>query len=93
MIGIYKITNLVNGKSYIGQSINIRKRIINHKSTAFNPQERGYNYPLYKDIRKYGINNFSFDVIEECKKEQLNEKEKSEHQKSVRTDPSNTQDN
>ena len=75
MIGIYKITNLVNGKSYIGQSVNIQKRFNAHKSVAFNPNDKNYNYPLYRAIRKYGIENFSFDVLEECDISELNNKE------------------
>lgn len=76
MIGIYKITNLVNGKSYIGQSVNIHKRFIAHKSAAFNPNNKNYNLHLYRAIRKYGVENFSFEVLEECKVSELNEKEK-----------------
>lgn len=75
MIGIYKITNLVNGKVYIGQSVDINRRIKRHKSRAFNINSNGYGYPLYKAIRKYGIDNFSFEVLEECAKDELNEKE------------------
>lgn len=75
MIGIYKITNLINGKSYIGQSVNIHKRFIAHKSVAFNPNSKNYNYPLYRSIRKYGLDNFSFEIIEECKIEELDDKE------------------
>ena len=74
MIGIYKITNLLNNKCYIGQSIQIEKRFAQHKS----PYERNRHpeLPLYKAIEKYGIENFSFEVIEECKQEELDEKEK-----------------
>lgn len=75
VIGIYKITNLVNGKSYIGQSTNIEKRFIGHKSVAFNPNDKNYNYPLYRAIRKYGLENFSFEVLEECDVSELNNKE------------------
>lgn len=76
MIGIYKITNLINGKCYIGQSVNIQKRFISHKSIAFNPKAKSYNYPLYRAIRKYGWENFYFEILEECKLEELNEREK-----------------
>ena len=76
MIGIYKITNLINGKSYIGQSVNINKRFIAHKSAAFNTNNKKYNFPLYRAIRKYGIDNFRFDVLEECTESELNNKEK-----------------
>lgn len=75
MIGIYKIENKLNGKCYIGQSTDIERRWKAHKIIGFNKNSHNYNYPLYKAIRKYGIENFSFSVIEKCKKEQLNEKE------------------
>ena len=76
MIGIYKITNRINNKVYIGQSTNIQKRWINHQSTSRNPNEAGYNYPLYQAMRKYGIDNFTFEILEECTQQQLNEREK-----------------
>ena len=66
MIGIYKITNKINGKCYIGQSINIKQRWKGHRKDAFWLNGPDYQYPLYKAIRKYGIENFSFEVIEEC---------------------------
>lgn len=72
MIGIYKITNNINNKSYIGQSINITQRWINHKSNAKNLD---YQTPLYRAIRKYGIENFSFEILEECQEQDLNDKE------------------
>lgn len=75
MIGIYKITNLINGHCYIGQSIQIEKRWKNHKIIAFNPNEKGYQYPLYRAIRKYGLENFIFEIIEQCSQKDLNEKE------------------
>lgn len=75
MIGIYKITNLINGKSYIGQSVNIQKRFNAHRSAAFNPNNKNYDFPLYRAIRKYGIENFKFEVLEECTKSELDTKE------------------
>jgi group I intron endonuclease len=75
LIGIYKITNKINGKSYIGQSVNIQRRFNAHKSAAFNLNNRLYNSPLYRAIRKYGVENFNFEILEECKKEELNDKE------------------
>lgn len=75
MIGIYKITNNINGHSYVGQSTNILKRWANEKSAAFNKNWDSYNYPLSKAFRKYGIQNFTFEIIEECKNDELNEKE------------------
>ena len=76
MIGIYKITNKVNGKCYIGQSTHIEKRWTKHRNTATNPKYHEYNYPLYRAMRKYGLQNFSFEVLEECSVKDLNEKEK-----------------
>ena len=73
--GIYKITNLINGKVYIGQSVDIQKRWKDHLSDAFKEGSKSYNYPLYVDIRQYGKSNFSFDVIEICTPEDLDEKE------------------
>lgn len=71
MIGIYKITNKINQKCYIGQSVNIKHRWSQHKQNSKIRPEK-----LYLAIRKYGIENFSFEVIEECKQEELDEKEK-----------------
>ena len=73
MIGIYKITNLINNKTYIGQSNCIERRFAQHKSPY--EQNRNYEKSLYKAIKKYGINNFSFDIIEECPEEDLNNRE------------------
>lgn len=74
--GIYKITNLVNGKCYIGQSTYIPKRWRNHKAIVFNINDECYDYPLYRAIRKYGLEQFEFKVIENCSKELLNDREK-----------------
>ena len=76
MIGIYKITNLVTNMSYIGQSINIQQRWREEKKRAFLENDSSYNYPLSRAFRKYGIDNFTFEVIEECSQEQLNDREK-----------------
>lgn len=78
MIGIYKFENLVNGKKYIGQSVNIERRYKDHivraKNNFINNTE--YDSSLHKAMRKYGINNFSFEILEECEKIELNEKER-----------------
>ena len=76
MTGIYKIENLITKKVYIGQSKCIEKRWQNHKTDAFNPVSHSYDNPLYRSIRKYGLNNFSFEVLEECLIEELNQKER-----------------
>ena len=66
--GIYKITNQLNGKFYIGKSVNIYKRWLEHcrsKDTC----------PIHKAIQKYGKENFSLKILEECTKQELNNKE------------------
>ena len=70
MIGIYKITNNINGKIYIGQSIDIKKRWETHKYYTYKKDTK-----LQKAFTKYGISNFTFEVLEECSKELLDEKE------------------
>jgi len=57
MIGIYKITNKINGKVYIGQSWDIEKRWANEKSGRTNNH-------LLKSFKKYGFENFHFEVLE-----------------------------
>jgi group I intron endonuclease len=63
--GIYKITNKINGKCYIGQSQHIEKRWTDHKTASHNQNDKGYEYPLYRAFRKYGIDNFTFEIIQE----------------------------
>ena len=66
---IYKITNLLNGKAYVGQTIqNLNKRLSRHR----NDDRPG----ISQAIKKYGWENFSVEVLEECEnREQLNERE------------------
>lgn len=74
-MGIYKITNNINGKFYIGRAKNIEKRWRAHKTNCFDPKAIDYYKCLYKAIREYGLENFTFEVIEECSEEELTEKE------------------
>ena len=76
MVGIYKITNLINNKAYIGQSINIESRWRHHKADSKNKLSENYEKILYRAFRKYGIENFSFEVIEQCSIDELDIKEK-----------------
>lgn len=73
--GIYKIENLINGKKYIGQSIDIQYRFNNHKSESFNPKSNAYDTAIHRAIRKYGVENFKFEIVEECDQENLRERE------------------
>ena len=69
---IYKATNKINGKIYIGQTIKtLQKRINGHISNG-----NRYNYKFANAIKKYGADGFEWEIIEECKTiKQLNERE------------------
>lgn len=73
---IYKVTNKLNGKVYIGQTImDIRDRWYRHCAlNKGNPSEQ--NMLIKKAILKYGKENFEVSVIEKVPREQLNEREK-----------------
>lgn len=58
---IYKVTNKINNKIYIGQTKNWKKRFAQHKNLGYGNEK---NKLLYKAIEKYGIKNFQFEVIE-----------------------------
>lgn len=76
MIGIYKITNKINGNSYIGLSVDIKRRWKAHHQRYKDESNKEYEKVLYKAFRKYGIENFEFSVVEECPLEKLREREK-----------------
>ena len=71
--GIYKITNLINNKVYIGQSVEIERRWQKHKNYYKNKEN--HKYKIYRAMYKYGIENFSFEIIEICQPKQLNERQ------------------
>ena len=72
--GIYKITNQETGECYIGQAVDIAKRWKDHAKCGLGIDTPANN-KLYKAIQEYGIWNFSWELLEKCSKEQLNEKE------------------
>lgn len=77
MIGIYCITNQINGKKYIGASMNVENRWKVHRRIYDSVGDKEYNKALYRAFRKYGIDNFTFEVIEECAdKNEMLQKEK-----------------
>lgn len=74
MMGVYKVTNITNQTAYIGIAFDIDKRWIDHKILPFKNIDKNKN-KFYNAIRKYKLENFTFEVIEECKKEKLRERE------------------
>ena len=74
MAYIYKITNKINGKIYIGKTLeSVEQRWKEHcrNSIRINCKNR----PLYKAFNKYGIENFSIEEIEQCSENNINERE------------------
>ena len=81
MIGIYKYENKTNHKCYIGQSVDIERRQYNHKSSVYNDKANDYNSQFHQAVRKYGFDNFDYEIIatlspEEYSKELLDQMEK-----------------
>ncbi len=74
MIGIYSITNIVNNKKYIGQSVDVKRRLRNHKWAL--KHNKHINDHLQKSFNKYGEDCFVFDVICECEEEKLDDMER-----------------
>lgn len=72
---IYKITNKINGKSYIGQTIqNVKERFYQHCATKCS--QAILNMVIHKAINKYGKSNFTIEVIEEVESTNLNDRER-----------------
>jgi group I intron endonuclease len=73
---IYVATNLINRKIYIGQTTQkFQYRITSHKNRARRLKNVKSDYLLYRAIRKYGFSNFKWEVIEECRDSDLNDRE------------------
>ena len=71
--GVYKITNTITGDFYIGSSKDVKQRWTSHKC-----QSTWKNHPnnqLYKDMQKYGLDKFSFQILEEVEIDSLKETE------------------
>lgn len=72
---IYKITNTINSKSYIGQTIqNVRERFYQHCATKCSKAVS--NMAIHRAIKKYGKSNFTVEVIEEIDSANLNDRER-----------------
>ena len=72
--GIYKITNQKTNQCYIGQSVDIAKRWKDHVKCGLGIDTPANN-KLYQSMAEYGVWNFTFEILEKCSKNQLNEKE------------------
>jgi uncharacterized protein YoxC len=73
--GIYKITNLKTKECYIGQAANLSDRWKQHAKCGLGIDTPAGN-KLYKAMQEFGIQNFSWEVLEECSRAELDEKEK-----------------
>lgn len=72
---IYKITNTTNGKVYIGKTLHtVEERWAEHRNDFL--KDRCSKRPLYSAMRKYGIDNFEIEAIEECEDTVLSERER-----------------
>ena len=73
LCGIYKITNLTTGQAYIGQSVNIKERFRQHIKAGLSSASA--TNKLYSAMKQYGVENFTFMILEEVPREKLNEQE------------------
>ena len=72
--GIYKITNQLNGMTYVGQAVNVPERWRTHIKRGIGAEAGGRN-KLYPAMLSFGIENFTFELVEECDRNQLDERE------------------
>ena len=72
--GIYKITNQENQMCYVGQAVNIADRWKQHIKRGLGAETPTKN-KLYPAMAEFGVENFTFEIIEECEKAQLNDRE------------------
>jgi group I intron endonuclease len=63
MFGIYCFTNRINNKKYIGQSVNLEERYKSHLRNYNNPNNTSYSGKFYRALRKYGVENFDYEIL------------------------------
>ncbi len=73
--GIYKISNDINDKIYIGQSVNIAGRWIAHRYAGRNFKNTREKSKIHKAMNELGLDHFIFEIVEECEIEKLDERE------------------
>ena len=73
--GIYKITNQLDNYCYVGQSVDIAKRIAEHVKCGLGIDTPAGN-KLYEAMLRDGVQNFSFELLEACPRTELDAKEK-----------------
>ena len=73
--GIYKITNIKNKMCYVGQAVDVSNRWKQHIKRGLGAETPTKN-KLYPVMAKEGVENFTFELIEECSPAQLNDREK-----------------
>lgn len=74
MTGVYLITNTITGAKYVGQSVNIERRMMEHRTPNSSLKSKSKRFA--DDIIRYGIESFTFEVLEECPVDRLLETEK-----------------
>ena len=71
--GIYKIENIINNKVYVGSSVSIEDRWIRHKTDLV--KGKSCSIKLQNSYNKHGVENFEFSILEECRIDNLIERE------------------
>ena len=74
--GVYLLINLINGKTYIGSSVDLGRRFrYYYDVNTLDKALRKSNYLIYRALLKYGYSNFSLEILEYCEKSETTEKE------------------
>lgn len=76
IVCVYLIENIVNGKKYIGQTVDYERRVKEHQTRYKKENLKEQRSFLYRAMRKHGLENFHFSILEECSPKELNDLEK-----------------